>query len=208
MFVSGGNSFAPPIQQSLVATQIPNSIALRVPPDNVSPSVSSAQLDNNASGNNMVSSLKSISPSLQIPVQVASASIDSSFAGGSSSVLSAGQAGFLAQLASGEVSPVVHGIFVQYEKLMSYGTVKYKPSDAGKPTAPASLFSAILTSEQPAAAVQQSVSVVKSAEVISQNQVTQSALNIEAASEIMVQKAPIRAYKESLQRNKDIGENA
>ncbi|MEZ5692047.1 MAG: hypothetical protein R3D71_10355 [Rickettsiales bacterium] len=52
---------------------------------------------------------------------------------------------FLTQLASGDISPEIQGIFAQYNKLISYANVKYKPSNAGKPNIdPNSIFSLLL----------------------------------------------------------------
>ena len=131
---------------TLVATALPNSIALRVPYDNVAPSVSSAQLDNNASGN------RNSLPKTEVPQTVAStASANEKFflssLANSTSFSASAQTTFLAQLASGDISPEVRSIFAQYDKLVSYANVKYKPSNAGKPSEPSSLFGAFLKQE-------------------------------------------------------------
>ena len=45
--------------------------------------------------------------------------------------------------ASSDIPSEIRGIFVQYDKLASYAAVKYKPSNAGKPIAPESVFSTL-----------------------------------------------------------------
>jgi len=141
MFASIAN-ISIPAHINLVATPLPNSVALRVPSTNVSPTISSAQIDNNASGNSNFIPQKTTASSLAIPLQTSSAfSAQNYVLSGTSG--GAVQAGFLAQLASGDSSPEVDKIFVQYEKLVKYSTVKYKPSDAGKPEDAASSFSSV-----------------------------------------------------------------
>lgn len=143
MFVVSNNSLLPATSQGLVATQISGSIALHVPPDNVAPSVSISQFDNNArrSGGGY-QPLSSGGGVLQVPLASANY-VETGKSNGGYSDISA-SVGFLAQLASGEISPEVRGVFAQYEKLINYGNVKYKPSDAGKPAAPAGLFAAFV----------------------------------------------------------------
>lgn len=148
-----------PPSPTLVATALPDTSAARVPYDNVVPSVSNAKVDNNASGNRNPLPKADAQP-LSVPVAaveapvVAAAAGDSTQAGGAAAARTA----FLAQLAAQDDSSPAHVIFVQYEKLVSYATVKYKPSDAAKPSAPTSLFSRILHEEHapaPVAAAQE-----------------------------------------------------
>jgi len=137
-----------PAHINLVATPLPNTLALRVPNNNVAPSPSSAQIDNNASANSgFILEKISIAP-LPIPLQSVGGFSAQNYvltqtSGG------AVQAEFLAQLAGGDASPEVDKIFAQYEKLVKYGAVKYKPSDAGKPENPESIFNAALQNPVP-----------------------------------------------------------
>ncbi len=145
MFTPIGSTVPQPL--TLVATALPNSVALRVPEGNVAPSISSAELNNNASGNRNALPKADIQA---LPVVTNSAGEDFSVATNSNAPAynSSSQTAFLAQLASGDISPEVHGIFVQYEKLLSYANVKYKPSNAGKPVEPVSVFSTLLELEK------------------------------------------------------------
>jgi|CXWL01.1.fsa_nt_gi hypothetical protein len=147
MFASIGNTVNIPTPPTLVATALPNSIALRVPYDNVAPSVSSSQLDNNASGNRN-SLPKTESPQSFVNVSSAIENFSlSSLTVNSASYTANAQTSFLAQLAGGDLSPEVHGIFVQYDKLVSFANVKYKPSNAGKPVDPVGIFKTLLQLE-------------------------------------------------------------
>lgn len=147
MFASIGNTINFSTSPTLVATTLPNSIALRVPYDNVAPSVSSAQLDNNASGNS-ISLAKIDNPQLPVPLNVTPEKFSLNTNTNSASFTANAQTAFLTQLASRDISPEVYGIFVQYEKLLSYANVKYKPSNAGKPVDPVGLFSTLLQLEK------------------------------------------------------------
>ncbi len=141
-----GNNAALPQPLTLVATPLPNSNALRVPYDNVAPSVSNAQLDNNASSNRNY--LPKTESSQTAPLTTSSNENFSLAALANSTSFSASaQTTFLAQLASGDFSPEARSLFAQYDKLVSYANVKYKPSNAGKPTEPTNLFGALLKQE-------------------------------------------------------------
>ena len=60
------------------------------------------------------------------------------------------QAAFIAQLAAQDATQETHVALLQYEKLVEISNVKYKPSDAFKPSAdPSSLFSRLVSSEKP-----------------------------------------------------------
>lgn len=121
-----------PTTINLVATALPNTLALRVPSTNVAPSVSSAQIDNNASAKTTFVSEKKSLNSLAVAIkkpddfEVQNSLVNQAKAG-------IGQAAFFAQLANSDSSPEVNKFFAQYEKLVKYQSVKYKPSDAGKP---------------------------------------------------------------------------
>lgn len=147
MFASLGNTINFLTSPTLVATTLPNSIALRAPYDSVAPSVSSAKLDNNASGNS-ISLPKSDESQLPVPANIATEKSFLSTNTNSASFAANAQTAFLTQLASGDISPEVYGIFVQYDRLISYANVKYKPSNAGKPVDPVGLFSALLQLEK------------------------------------------------------------
>lgn len=132
---------------TLVATPLPNSIALRTPYDNVSPSVSSSQLDNNARTN------RDFLPKENVPQTVTINSVAENFSAtapstNSPSYTANAQTSFLVQLAAGDISPEVRGLFAQYDKLVNYANVKYKPSNAGKPVDPISLFKTLLQMEK------------------------------------------------------------
>lgn len=125
--------FIPPQQAPLVHTAILGSNVLRVPSDNVPPSVSNAQVENNSKGGANAFLLPSVdedagdgvappfslpptsrpSPSIQLPTT------------------------FLAQLLGQIGGPgpdsITQGILVEYEKLVALSNVKYKPSNALKP---------------------------------------------------------------------------
>lgn len=147
MFAYLGNTINIPAPATLVATPLPNSIALRAPYDNVSPSVSSSQLDNNARGNRNYLPKENVQQTI-----VANTSVESFSAGSSQTNLPSysanAQTSFLTQLAAGDISAEVRGLFAQYDKLVSYANVKYKPSNAGKPTEPISMFKTLLQLEQ------------------------------------------------------------
>lgn len=147
MFAYLGNTINIPAPVTLVATPLPNSIALRAPYDNVSPSVSSAQLDNNASGNRNYLPKENVAQTIVANPSPENFSVNNSPSNSPSYTANA-QTSFLAQLAAGDISPEVRGLFAQYDKLVSYANVKYKPSNAGKPTEPVSLFKTLLQLEK------------------------------------------------------------
>jgi hypothetical protein len=129
----------------LIATPIPNATAaLRVPPVNVAPSFSNEQVTNDLKGGR--------NPSPRVAPETAAAHQENaSFAqtqGASPGPFVGSQATFLAQLISQDVSPQAIIYLAQYEKLISYGNVKYKPSNAGKPQ-PAGLFAQLVHSDAP-----------------------------------------------------------
>ena len=126
-----------PAQVNLVATPLPDSVALRVPSTNVSPSASSTKVENNASNNHVIFLEKGSVAPLPIPLRTSGGG-----AGGQGAVLPSAASlvpsEFLAQLVSSDGSEITDNILAQYEKLVRYGAVKYKPSNAGKPLEPTS----------------------------------------------------------------------
>lgn len=149
MFSYLGNTINIPTTTTLVATPLPNSIALRAPYDNVSPSVSSSQLDNNASGNRDFLPKENSSQNISANSAAENFSVDGSSAN-SPSYSNNAQTSFLAQLAAGDISPEVRGLFAQYDRLVSYANVKYKPSNAGKPVDPVAIFKTLMQMEKEA----------------------------------------------------------
>jgi len=147
MFATIGNSINIPTSPTLVATALPNSNALRPPYDNVTPSISSAKLDDNASGNRILL-LKNENIQTSSTENTVSEKFVLAQSANSASFSANAQTAFLTQLASGDISPEVYGIFVQYDKLVSYANVKYKPSNAGKPVDPVTLFSSLMQMEK------------------------------------------------------------
>jgi hypothetical protein len=123
---------------------MPGSDAARVPYDNVAPTVSNVQIDNNARGNNTYASAIAAN---------ALAETGSNFELGSPSMRSGSPLGmptaFLAQLLgqslSAEMDSITQSLLVEYEKLVFLSNVKYKPSNAFKPPpAPLSIFDGVL----------------------------------------------------------------
>ncbi len=146
-------------QTPLVNTTLPgNSSIARVPPDNVAPSVSNVEVDNNnANGNTIVSST---TQQEQAVAQSTSAGGTAAFVlsqSGSVAQNSGVQSTFVAQLAAqDDNSPEFKGVLQQYEKQLAISNVKYAPSDALKPQPePASVFGKILASERAAPQEQQ-----------------------------------------------------
>jgi hypothetical protein len=136
-------SYIPP-QAPLVNTAMPGSDVARVPYDNVAPTVSNVQIDNNARGNNAYASAASAN---------ALAETGGDFELGSPAMRSGSPLGmptaFLAQLLgqtlSAEMDSVTQSLLVEYEKLVFLSNVKYKPSNAFKPPpAPLSIFDGVL----------------------------------------------------------------
>jgi len=128
----------------VIGTTVPDSTVTHLPPDNVPPSFSSVQVNNNARGNSTPTPQDEITPD-EVAAQSDAAPIVSSQSltqpGGQ---VASAQATFLTQLVAQD-DPQSQTILVQYEKLVAYSNVKYKPSNAlGPQIAPASLFSNII----------------------------------------------------------------
>ena len=134
-----------PIQTPLVNTMLPGATVAHVPYDNVAPSVSNAQVENNTKGS---SEAAAVTTGDQPPPEEAYAA-PSPAAGDPANLGTVAQATFLAQLMGQDGSPATQGILVEYEKLVSISNVKYKPSNAMKPPpAPAGVFGKILQQEK------------------------------------------------------------
>ena len=161
--VTSNVAFIPPQQAPLVNTAILGSEATRVPYDNVAPSVSNAQVDNNTKGNN--------TPFTGTPAPAPSSELSASAfalpsAAGTSPVISL-PTNFIAQILgqdiSGSIDNVTRGILVAYERLVALGDVKYKPSNALKPSSgPAGAFGELIQQAPP---VQQAAAPVASVAV-------------------------------------------
>ena len=149
MFAVVGSNISLPVTPSLVATPLPGNNAVRVPSTDVAPSVANVQVDNNSQSNrNFTARIETQAPA---PTLADDNQFSVSYPPAASRGISA-QTTFLAQLAAQDTSAPAKVILVQYEKLLSLGAVKYKPSDAGKPSiAATNLFNSLLKSSAPAA---------------------------------------------------------
>ncbi len=134
-------------QPSLVATPVPESNTLRVPPTAVAPPVSSAQIDPNASGNNQLLPQTTGTPSSP------SAAIAQSLVVTANNLSPGAPIGapatLLAQMIGQNLPPeaqnMLRGVLNEYEKIIVNSYVKYKPSNASLPRAePAGAFSQML----------------------------------------------------------------
>lgn len=140
----------PPAQTVLVATPLPDTNTLRVPFDNVPPSVSNAQINNNARGNGAYAAVESVD--YAVPVTSASAP---AAAPGQSSIAPGIPAAFIAQLV-GQQMPValqgaLGGVLAEYEKMIVSSFTKYRPSNASLPPPPPSgVYGRILQQERAA----------------------------------------------------------
>jgi hypothetical protein len=146
----------PPVQTTLVATQIPDTNTLRAPYDSIAPSVSSAQIRDNARGNGGAVVL-----ALAEAPQAAAASSASipfivpAFYSTSPGLSAGAQTNFLAQLLAQQPGGqgTLAGMMVEYEKLVVFSQVKYKPSNATlPPPQPAGLFGKMMQLEKAAPA--------------------------------------------------------
>ncbi len=142
--------YIPPQQSPLVNTSVLGSQTTRVLADNVAPSVSNAQVDNNARGNGGAFT-SSPSPAQTAPDSSAQFNLTASAQNAPSvNTPSAFLAQLLAQSNSSDNS-ITQSILVGYEQLVSISNVKYKPSNALKPSDDLSgVFGRILQQEQPA----------------------------------------------------------
>lgn len=145
--VNNASSFLTP--PPLVNTTTPGTTVAHVPYDNVAPSFSSAQIDNNTRGNS--------SPAAAPPQQAAplpppaenASPFSLALTNAEGNFSTAAPATFLAQLMGQDLSPEARSVLVQYEKLVNIGNVKYKPSNAQKPESePTGVFGKILQTER------------------------------------------------------------
>lgn len=143
-----------PTPPPVVNTTVPGSAILHVPYDNVAPSVSSVQINNNARGNSTAT--PSNAPAEELVDNSGEETAPQRNTARSGGPLASAQTTFLAQLAGQDNSPQSNVILVQYEKLIAYSNVKYKPSNALKPEAePAGVFGRILQQEKTGVPVQE-----------------------------------------------------
>lgn len=158
----------------LVSTAVPGSAIARVPYDNVAPSVSNAQIENNARGNSGGAVAEAEAAAASAPQENISASLPAS----SQSLNASAQAAFVAQLAAQDMSPEGQTALAEYEKMVVYSDVKYKPSNATKPAPmPSGVFGRIMQEERVAPRVTVQAPVVVSvphAEVAAQAAVVRS----------------------------------
>ena len=134
-------------QPSLVATPVPDNNTLRVSPTAVAPSVSSAQTDPNASGNNKLL-LQGGAGSTQ-PVASMAQSLVTNVTNLSPETPLGAPATLLAQMIGQNLPPeaetVLRGVLNEYEKIIINSYVKYMPSTASLPQAePSGTFSQTL----------------------------------------------------------------
>ncbi len=136
-----------PVQTPIVNTMLPGATILHVPVDNVAPPVSNAQVHNNSRGNG--GSAKPQGESA--PIVLTGTNVTFALAQGDpANIAPAAPATFIAQLISQGVP--ITGLLLEYEKLISFSNVKYKPSNAHKPPPPpAGVFGRILQQEKTAA---------------------------------------------------------
>lgn len=135
-----------PIQTPLINTALPGAAVVHVPYDNVAPSVSSGEVNNNARDNS-----GGILPAEEEAAAITEGNYAATRlpAGDAANIAPAGQATFIAQLLS-QGTPI-SGVLLEYEKLISFSYVKYKPSNAAKPAPPpAGIFGRILQEEKAA----------------------------------------------------------
>lgn len=122
-----------------------------VVPTAVTPTISIASSSNNARGNNGLlgigASTAGAPPPASQPAPASNARAAAILQ--ANGLTTSDTNGFLAQLISQDLSPESRSVLVQYEKLVYFSTIKYKPSDAQKPEAvPADLFSRIVNEKR------------------------------------------------------------
>lgn len=132
----------------IVNTTVPGTSVAHVPYDNVAPSVSSAQIDNNTRGNSNAPAQSAPPPPPALTTETTGYTPLASFTSAPAAGLGA-QATFIAQLAGQDLSPESKGVLVEYEKMVANSNVKYMPSEAFKPQMEVnSLFGRILQNEK------------------------------------------------------------
>ncbi len=141
------------VQTTLVATPLPDTNAMRAPYDNVAPSVSSAQIHDNARGKGgavpaaQEAAQAAPSSAAAAPVIAAGYSTSPGLSAGAQTILFAQM---LAQTPAGQGA--FASMMIEYEKLVAFSQVKYKPSLATQPPpAPSGLFGKIMQQQKAAA---------------------------------------------------------
>lgn len=178
-FVPNVSNFTLP--PPIVNTTVPGTATVHVPYDNVAPSVSSAQINNNARGNSNAAAPPPVAPPVtDTPDLPQVTPLPSVLTGAPPGVTLTAQATFIAQLAGQDTSPETQVILVQYEKMVTNSIVKYKPSFAFKPPdEPSSVFGRILLTEKQSTQapqnIAQSIAKAQSAEIAAVNSVTATA---------------------------------
>lgn len=134
-----------PLPPAMIATPMPDTAGtLRVPPTDVAPSFSNEQVSNESRGTkNPAARVVSNQP----PTQGTQGAFTES-PNPAPQLQSNAQTNFLAQLISQDISPQATIYLAEYQKLVYFSNVKYKPSNAGKP-APAGLFEKLLKADAP-----------------------------------------------------------
>ncbi len=143
-----------PAHNNLIATPLPGTNALRVPHDNVAPSVSIAQVNNNARGNGGAAVTQAQPQQAVLPVvNSAGGALPAMLSSAPAPLSASSQTTVFAQMLGQDSPPgtTLRGIMVEYEKLVSFSSVKYKPSYATLPEPePSSLFTRLLQQEKAA----------------------------------------------------------
>lgn len=195
------NTFTPiATQPSVVATPMPESNTLRVPPTAVAPSVSNAQVDPNASGKNPLP--------LQTPGTPSSpaAAITQSLVSGTVNLAPEKSLGapatLLAQMISqtlpAEAQSALRGVLNEYEKIVVNSYVKYMPSTAALPRAePAGAFSQLLkqstTPVQEKPTLSRSTASTNSAQAVSSESAQEEEISVQVSAMLAAPKPPYNA---------------
>ncbi|MFO0389133.1 MAG: hypothetical protein ACK502_05375 [Alphaproteobacteria bacterium] len=184
------NTFTPVTPQpSVVATPVPESSTLRVPPTTVAPSVSNAQVDPNASGKNPLLLQTQGTPSSP------AAAITQSLVSGTVNLAPEKSLGapatLLAQMIGQNLPPeaqnALRGVLNEYEKIVINSYVKYMPSNASLPQSePASEFSQIVkqsaTPVQEKPAPSRSATSANSAQAVSSESAQEEEISIQVSA--------------------------
>ena len=113
--------------------------------EHIAPSVSSARPDNNARGNASYVA----TPPKQAVVETSVPSLASMPSPLPATPLARYPSEFLSQWLGQDDAAITQKLLAEYERLISYGDVKYKPSNASKPLpAPSNLFGKLLREEK------------------------------------------------------------
>jgi len=170
---------------TIVATAIPGNNTVRVPPANVSPPVSSVEINNNARGNNT-----QVANPAPAPAQPAYAgngfSSFISLGGGAPGTLSLNaQTTFFTQLLAQDYSAQAKSFLSEYQSLVAIAQVKYKPSNASLPEPePSGVFGKLLSDQQQIRSVNQSAGQ----QLANASVATQAATNTPARATVLLAK--------------------